>query len=707
MKLYARHIFTVRFLYTLFSLSMGAEAAAQLPRFEAISASCGIEDVSDITDLHGNGVAAADFDKDGDVDFYLTTDLGIGDRLYRNNGRGQFEDVAFELGIRNWLSNRAALWFDYNGDRRLDLLTAGEACVNRSCRNPIRIYLYAQLPDGTFLDVTAESGITLGAAFDYLPFCSVGGLAAADFDQDAYLDLVLTVWGGGLKYFHNNGDGTFTDLTTEAGLDNEESLYWQCMTHDFNQDGKIDMYCNVDFNKNQLWINRGKVFENKAELYGLDNAFNEMGMTLGDYDNDGDLDVYATNITRTYQGTEQHNLLYENDRASGHIRFKEFSKSLGVSQSGWDWGATFIDIDNDGRQDLATTNGWNDVFWDRDQSKLWLNTLGGFVDVSDRCQFNDRLSATTLLAFDFDRDGDLDLLQSLKDNPETKKPVLIYENKLEETDKKNNYIVVKPRTPGGNHFAIGSQATIYAEDLISSRVITAGSSFYGQEPAEAFFGLGRREEIKEIVVKWPDNKVSIYRDLPLNQASVLNYEIINAPSNLTANTTAGNSQLSWQDNADNETGFLIHRSIDSLFQDYETFTVDAGISFYQDEDVASNTAYHYRVSAFNERVASQYSNIAYAIINEAPAPFISKGQETTIFPNPAVDEISISMSAAVVGSILIRLADRTGKILLNSTHRRAEPTNLLTERLSVPAGVYFLYIRTPESEVWQKVVVIR
>ncbi len=317
------------------------------------------------------------------------------------------------------------------------------------------------------------------------------------------------------------------------------------------------------------------------------------------------------------------------------------------------------------------------------------------------------MSATTLLAFDFDRDGDLDLLQSLKDNPETKKPVLIYENKLEETDKKNNYIVVKPRTPGGNHFAIGSQATIYAEDLISSRVITAGSSFYGQEPAEAFFGVGDREEIKEVVVKWPDNKVSIYRDLPLNQVSVLNYEIINAPSNLTANTAAGNIQLRWQDNADNETGFLIHRSIDSLFEDYETFMVEANLSAYQDEYIKENTAYHYRVSAFNERVASQYSNIAYAIINEAPAPFISKGQETIIFPNPAVDEISISMSAAVVGSILIRLADRTGKILLNNTHRRTEPTNLLTERLNVPTGVYFLHIRTPESEVWQKVVVIR
>ncbi|MCB0665395.1 MAG: VCBS repeat-containing protein, partial [Saprospiraceae bacterium] len=253
---------------------------AQVPFFLEKSSECGITDVASFTDLYGNGAAAADFDNDGDIDFYLTTDENIPDRLYVNDGKGNFTDKAIEFGILETNSNRTALWFDYNGDHLLDLLVAGENCVNLSCESPVYLALYKQLEDGNFTEVTEASNLVLGPEFDFIDVYAIGGLAAADLNQDDFLDLVITVWGGGIKLFQNNGDETFTDVTIQSRFRMESKTPWQPMLYDFNQDGLIDIYCNVDFAPNKLWINRGTHFEERAFEYGLHTAFNEMGMAM-------------------------------------------------------------------------------------------------------------------------------------------------------------------------------------------------------------------------------------------------------------------------------------------------------------------------------------------------------------------------------------------------------------------------------------------
>ncbi|MCB0853731.1 MAG: VCBS repeat-containing protein, partial [Bacteroidetes bacterium] len=214
-----------------------------MPFFLEKSSECGITDVASFTDLYGNGAAAADFDNDGDIDFYLTTDENIPDRLYVNDGKGNFTDKAIESGIVETNSNRAALWFDYNGDHRLDLLVAGENCVNLSCESPVYLALYKQLEDGSFIEVTEASNLVLGPEFDFIDVYAIGGLAAADLNQDDFLDLVITVWGGGIKLFQNNGDETFFDVTVQARFRMESKTPWQPMLYDFNQDGLIDIYC--------------------------------------------------------------------------------------------------------------------------------------------------------------------------------------------------------------------------------------------------------------------------------------------------------------------------------------------------------------------------------------------------------------------------------------------------------------------------------
>lgn len=695
---------TIFLIQIYFALSYGHRLIAQVPVFEEVSSNCGISNVLEITDLYGNGAAAADFDKDGDIDFYLTTDKGIQDRLYSNDGEGNFTDIAIASGITETISNRAALWFDFNGDQLLDLVVAGENCVSLACENPIHLVLYQQTTDNEFVEVSTEMGLKIGSEYDHISPYAIGGLVAADFNQDEYLDLVLTVWGGGVKLFQNNGGESFTDITTLAGLEMEDKTPWQAMVHDFNQDGLMDIYCNVDFAANKLWINQGDVFEDQVEQYGLANAFNEMGMAMSDYDNDGDLDIYITNITRDFQGQAQYNLLLEQEQEDGKINFKETARSQGVSQSGWDWGTTFIDINNDGRQDLLTTNGWIHVLWGADTSRLWLNTLAGFVDVSDQCGFNDLLSATSLLGFDKDRDGDVDVLQTLKDNYFTNKPLLIYENQLEELPYASNYITVKPRMDGPNHFAIGAVVTMVSEEFLSSRLISAGCSFYGQEPAEAFFGLGAQEAVKEVIVKWPTHEVSVYQNLEINQSTTLAYEVISPPTKLASLRVDEQIELTWQDNSDNETGFILYRSEEPTFKESLEIALEENTNFYTDATAEVNTAYHYKIRAFNAKVLSDDSNLTNVPSNEE---VISQEAQTLIYPNPLQNNsLNIKNNLAYVGPVHISIFDLYGREIWSDNTYKTNTIETFQYTLQMPGGMYLLGIQMGTYEYWQKLIMI-
>ena len=687
------------FLCCVFSLS------AQTPSFLEISAACGITDVPDITDLFGNGAAAADFDNDGDIDFYLTTDKNIPDRLYENDGSGNFTDIAPEAGILELKSNRAALWFDYNGDHLPDLVVAGENCVGLICENPVHLALYEQTSDNKFIEVTSEANLRTGIIFDYLPFFGVGGLSAGDLNNDDYLDLILTVWGGGIIYFQNNGDATFSNGTEAANLTLEKKTPWQAMLHDFNKDGWMDIYCNVDFSDNKLWINKGGFFEDEAEKYGVNSAFNEMGLAISDYDNDGDLDLYMTNITRDFQGQSQYNVLLKQEKENGQATFKR--RGQGASQSGWDWGTTFIDINNDGRQDLAATNGWaNDLEWGvDDRSNLWLNTLAaGFVDVSVQCGFNDILDATTLLGADLDRDGDVDMLQTLKDNDSTQKPVHIYENRLEESSAATNYINIKPRMGGANHFAIGSMVTVVADELVSSRLISAGCSFYGQEPAEAFFGLGEREGIEEVKVKWPNGEISIYQDLAINQINTLEYDFIRAPQNLTA--TLGNGSeinLRWEDSSPNEDGFILYSSDDSTFAEYETVLIEKDATSYRYDGHEGGSKPYFKLRAYNSKVLSDDSNVA--VIDYLMA---GPGQKTgtIFFPNPiSENNLTIVSDREYAGTVEIRFFDVSGKLIWSDEINKSNLPLEYSHPVNVPGGTYLISVRMGDFKIWEKLVV--
>lgn len=522
-------------------------------------------------DLYGTGISVADYDKDGDLDIFVGTQFGQTNRLYQNQGSGQFIEIAVSVGINSTYRNRAALWMDYDGDTLLDLILIGDCYRVNGCTDAMSIFVYKQDDSGNFVEVN-NSGLDFQSKYNISNFDEnivSGGMAAGDINNDGFLDLLVSVWGTNtigaeLTLFKNNGNGTFSDISLSSGLGNLNASRWQPLFHDFNNDGYLDIYINIDFTANELWLNNSdETFSNNAQVANADNAFNEMGLTAGDYDNDGDIDVYSTNITRVEAGEidSRHNILLRNDtNASNNPLFSEVAKDLNIDASDWDWGTTFFDANNDGFLDLAVTNGWVERFnWPLGPSKFWLSVDGLFFsDQSVSSGFNDDLDGTTLLAFDLERDGDLDLIQSIKQVSGDFQPIRVYENDYANSNTTtNNYLVIKPRTNGTNHFGIGATVKIsYDNGKTGMRLITAGTSFYGQEPAEAFFGLGDNTVVDEVIIEWPDNTTTVVNDIAVNQVitvtqsgvlntqenSIKDIRIFPNPANNTINIE-GNSML--------------------------------------------------------------------------------------------------------------------------------------------------------------------
>ncbi len=455
----------------------------------------------------GGGVAAADYDSDGDVDLFVPTAAGLADQLYCNNGSGQFEDVATSAGLDSMRGSRAALWFDYDNDADLDLLVACDP--DGGCWGPDALHLYRQDTNGVFLDVSIEAGLTDLVLLE--ESTHFGGMCAGDVNNDGFLDLFLTYWDGLTYLLINNQAGGFDDIGAQSGTATLGD-YWQPVMHDFNRDGWIDIYQTVDFTANRLWINQhDNTFINVAASAGLDNAFNDMGITLGDYDNDGDLDIYISNAAVG----GKHSVFYRNDSTPGLLNFAEISLSLGVDNGYWGWGTTFLDADNDLDLDLAATNGaW--VQWLNDPSRFFLNDGGSppnYLDSSAAVQFDDTEWGSGLIAFDYDRDGDLDLLQVCANSG----PLRLLELQPSPGTILGNHLVIKPRVDGPNHFAIGAIVRVVMGPITLTRLIGAGTSFLSQEPAEAFFGMGNASQAPRVIINWPNHTRTVMQQVAANQ----------------------------------------------------------------------------------------------------------------------------------------------------------------------------------------------
>ena len=461
-----------------------------------------------------NGVAVADYDLDGDLDIYLVAyrqydpdDETTWNRLYRNNGDGTFVDVTLEAGVlsriagfdKGGMGNKfGAAWGDYDNDGDPDLFLT----------NIGPELLFRNDGDGTFTDVTDLAGVA-GQPEDESASSSA---LWWDYDIDGDLDLYVSAWAGAgspkiseNRMYENQGDGTFADVSAASGLA-DGGRTWTSIPLDADNDGLIDLYVVNDYGPNKFYVNQGdKTFLEATAAFGLDDEGHGMGVTVGDFNNDGFFDIYLTNIAEFYP-----NPLFVND---GQGYFTEQAKAFGLDDAGWAWGTEFFDCDNDGDLDLYVANGFmidpgNNFFF---TNHLADRNLLSFEDTSAASGTDGGAEARGLAVFDYDNDGDLDLLGANWDAPPS-----LYHNQ----SSTQNWLKVRLEGTTSNRNALGAVVRVTMGDQALYRQ-NDGVDFLGQSLQPLHFGLGRAQTAEAVHVRWPNGTGETFYDIPANQTLII------------------------------------------------------------------------------------------------------------------------------------------------------------------------------------------
>jgi hypothetical protein len=515
------------------------------------------------------GAAVLDFDGDGRPDLFVPG--GDGNRLYRNKGDGTFEDVAEKAGVAGFEGEAiGALAFDYDNDGRPDLYVTYLFRPNR---------LYHNRGDGTFEEVAEKAGVALN---DY---CT--SAAAIDYDRDGRPDLYVLVYGHPDSgpdlqadnappnhLFHNNGDGTFTDVTASTHT-GDTGWGLALESADLDGDGWPDLYIANDFGNHTYLHNQGDgTFRNVAKQTGvLDPGFG-MGVAIDDYDGDGRLDFYVSNysfplkwfvrdaqypmppfpyslgrplVWRRLTALARGSSLFRN-LGGNPSRFERTSDEADVWDTSWSWGCVFVDADMDGRPDLFVVNGmvtgknatereidfWNlmsvdfqkfqkgiptadfgeDSLWGRPPKRLYRNRDGRhFDELAAVTGLESDANQRGLVIVDVDGDGAPDLFAT-----GFLQPPSLWRNRNPSHAKA--LVVALEGDPGAagryrsTRDALGATVTVEAGGLARTQVVAAGSSFLSSGAKELYFGLGDHASADRVSVRWPSGRTTERRAVP-------------------------------------------------------------------------------------------------------------------------------------------------------------------------------------------------
>jgi hypothetical protein len=494
----------------------------------------------------GASVAVADYDGDGFEDLFVTDSKKDGkNHLYHNNGDLTFTDVAVEAGVAegNDADNASAdcLWFDYDNDGRPDLL------VVRFGHNQ----LFKNLGNGKFQNVTRESGIDR-----YLNAITA---IAFDYDHDGYVDLFVGSYfapinifnpqtphffpesfetadnGGGLAVFRNNGNGTFSEVSAKAGI-NVRGWTLDLGHGDADNDGWDDLYAACDFGTDRFFVNNrnGTFTDRTKSAIGFDTK-KGMNSDWGDYDNDGLLDIYVTNITDDYM--REGNFLWHNN---GNLSFTDVSRETGTYNTGWGWGAKFFDYDNDGWLDLYVVNGWvsagsqdyvPDIFkmittpgidfsdarnWPPmgnkslsgyEKKRLFHNEAGQmFRDEAPRQGVDSIRDGRGIGVGDFDNDGRLDMFVANANSEPN-----LYHNIMPPGAHWAEFVLEGTKS---NRLGVGAQVRLTTGGKTYLRFVNGGNGFASQSTYRVHFGLAQQQTIDKIEIRWPCGITQVFEKLP-------------------------------------------------------------------------------------------------------------------------------------------------------------------------------------------------
>ena len=534
------------------TLSFGARAGVPsptdpLPAFEQIPPSvsgiswvhvAGLSPMMYEPETMGAGCAFIDYDNDGWMDIYLvnsgpcdfyTPPQPLRNALYHNNRDGTFTDVTEKAGVPGNAYGMGVAVGDYDADGFPDLYVT---------QYPHSI-LYHNNGDGTFTDVTAKAGVAA-------PGWSTSA-AWFDYDNDGRLDLFVcqyvkldaSIWCGnkltGERWycrptvykptpswlFHNNGDGTFTDVSTETGIAQSLGKALGVVAADINNDGWMDLFVGNDTDPNFLWVNRGKGrFEEIGAFAGVGyNAFglarSGMGVDAADYDQDGWIDLFISVVDREMFA------LYRNQ---GNEIFTDVAPAYGIASLTFlraGMAVKFFDYDNDGNPDLLFNNGHPELNVARivpgityEQPMMLLRNTGqGFQDVSKQSGpvFSKLLAGRGLAVGDFDNDGSVDALAAVGDGA----PILLRNN----AGRQNHWLGVHLIGRKCNIDAVGAKLTYRSGDFQRACYKFGGGSYLSAHDPRLVLGLGQRTKIDWLEVKWPQPSGTTERltDLPIDR----------------------------------------------------------------------------------------------------------------------------------------------------------------------------------------------
>ena len=550
-------VFLLPFLY-LFSITATAQTTPAStpnlppPQLVDITASTGVhfEHLSSpeqryIVESMGGGVALIDYDGDGWLDIYFTNAPSVSmaiegkkarSALYRNNHDGTFTDVSEKAGVAYPCWAMGAAVGDYNNDGKPDLVV--------SCFGGV--VLYRNNGNGTFTDVTKASGLDKDTGW-------ATGVAFGDYDGDGFVDLFvphyvdldlkdLPTFGSkrtcqyhevpvqcgprGLKgypdtLYHNNGDGTFTEVAKQAGVDDPKRFFGlTAVWSDFDNDGKLDLLVANDGEPNYLYKNNGDgTFKEIGYESGI--AVSEdgieqanMGVAVGDYMHTGKMSVFVSHFSDEYA------VLYRNE---GAMNFSDVSHATGVTRATVPfvgWGDAFVDLDNSGWLDLVLVNGH--VYPQVDNAKLgtaykepklvFQNQRNGtFKNVT--AQSGPALAipqvSRGLAVGDLFNRGRLDLVvENLTGEPmilEAKSPV------------QNHWVSFELEGTSSNRLALNARVVITTGSIRQMDEVRSGGSYLSQSDLRLHFGLGPAARIDSVEVQWPNGKIQTFKDVAADQ----------------------------------------------------------------------------------------------------------------------------------------------------------------------------------------------
>lgn len=489
------------------------------------------------------GVATGDFDGDGLTDLVFTR-LRETDLFYKNLGDGTFQQLSLTAGFTESTLTNGIASGDIDNDGDLDLYLTGASGATRN-------YLYLNDGNGFFSDAGTTQTVALANGVAR----NGQGVSFGDYNNDGYLDLVTADWGNPVansqsRLFKNRGGteaGLFDDVTTLAGIDvyrKADAERFSPRLVDLDRDGHLDLPIASDFETSQLfWSNGDGTFTDGTLSSGVGTDYNGMGSTFGDYDGDGDLDWFITNITAPPEfpfGFGGWNRLYRND---GNRQFTDVTQEAGVRDSRWSWGTSFFDYDNDGDLDLIATNGYNGPGFTDDRTYLWRNDDGVFTDISEAAGIVDTGQGRGLAHLDYDDDGDLDIV--IVNN---KAQPILYRN---DGGNANDYLRLELEGTLSNRDAIGAFITVTPDlDAPEKRMvweIDGGSSFLSQNERIAHFGLGQSDGVVDLVtIEWTSGIVQHLRSLEANQkVAVLESEAVLLSGDVDFNGLLDAKDIDW------------------------------------------------------------------------------------------------------------------------------------------------------------------